>query len=113
MRRRTYSYIRINRRRWGLTQEELAFLVGLSSATAVSRIERSKQAPTAQALIGYALVFGLSTPELLPTFHQDIEDTVIKAARTLLAEYETRADKRSQRVRTLLDDLLKRLTSSD
>jgi transcriptional regulator with XRE-family HTH domain len=113
MGKRNYSYIRINRRLWGLTQEELATLVGLSGAAAVSRIEQAKQAPSAQALIGYCIVFGLSAADLLPNFHRDIEETVAMGARILISEFSERTDKRSQRIRLLLEDLLMRLTRSD
>jgi transcriptional regulator with XRE-family HTH domain len=113
MGRRTYSYIRINRRRLGLTQEELSLLVGLSGAAVVSRTERAKQTPTAHALIGYALVFGMATYELLPSFHRDIEDTIVAAARTLLADYAERDDERARHIRLLLEALITRLTSSD
>ena len=36
MRRKSYAFVRSHRRKWGLTQVELARLVGLSSRSAVS-----------------------------------------------------------------------------
>jgi len=113
MRRRTYSYIRANRRRWGLSQAELALLLGLSGAQAVSHIELAKRAPNARAIIGCTLIFGMPAPELLPTFHRDVEDGIVVAAQALIATLGDCADRRSQLVRSLLDDLLARLISSD
>jgi transcriptional regulator with XRE-family HTH domain len=113
MGRKNYSYIRVNRRRWGLTQGELALLVGLSGAAAISRIERARQVPTAQAVIGCTLVFGIPSPDLLPTFHRDVEDTIAAAAETLITALSDCTDQRSERVRSLLNEVLARLTSSN
>ena len=113
MGRRTYSYIRVNRRRWGLTQRELALLVGLSGAASVSRIERAQQTPTAQALVSYALLFDIAPHDLLPSFHREIEDALIAAARTLRANLGKRTDQRALLALSLLDDALLRLTSPD
>ncbi|WP_082884992.1 helix-turn-helix domain-containing protein [Bradyrhizobium stylosanthis] len=50
MHHRHQSYVRPHRRRWGLTQQELAFLIGVKSRTAVSRIEGSKRRPSLDAV---------------------------------------------------------------
>lgn len=109
MARKVYSYVRACRRRWGLTQRELALLIGLSSSTAVSRIERSKRGTTTMTLIACGVVFGLSAPELFPPFYEGIEEAVATAAKLLHEELDGRTDKRSELKRALLEDILARV----
>lgn len=113
MRKGAYSFVRANRRRWGLTQPELALLIGLTSSTAVSRIERSKRTPAAPILIACCMVFGAQVPDLFPSLHVEIEQTVIEAARILLAQLEGRADKASVRKRQLLEAMVARISNSE
>lgn len=111
MRRGAYSFVRANRRRWGLTQPELALLIGLTSSTAVSRIERSQRTPAASTLIACCIVFGVATPELFPSLQAEIEAAVAEAARALLTQLEGRTDKQSARKRRLLEHMVARITS--
>ena len=111
MRRGAYSFVRANRRRWGLTQPELALLIGLTSSTAVSRIERSQRTPAASTLIACCVVFGVATPDLFPSLHAEIEATVAEAATMLLMQLEGRTDKPSVRKRQLLKTTVTRINS--
>jgi transcriptional regulator with XRE-family HTH domain len=111
MRRGAYSFVRANRRRWGLTQPELALLIGLTSSTAVSRIERAKRTPAAPTLIACCIVFGIVTPDLFPSLHAEIEAAVTEAARALLAQLDGRTDKQSVRRRQLLVDMVTRISN--
>ena len=111
MRRGAYSFVRANRRRWGLTQPELALLIGLTSATAVSRIERAKRTPAASTLIACCIVFGVVTPDLFPSLHGEIEAAVIDAAQVLLAQLDGCADKQSARKRQLLEGMVTRISN--
>ena len=43
MAERLKTYLRPLRRRWGLTQRELAFLIGIKNGTVISRIEGFKE----------------------------------------------------------------------
>jgi DNA-binding XRE family transcriptional regulator len=113
MRRGAYSFVRASRRRWGLTQPELALLVGLTSSTAVSRIERSKRTPAAPILIACCMVFGAAVPELFPSLHAEIETAVAEAARILLAQLEGRTDKVSVRKHQLLEAMVTCISNSE
>ena len=62
MAKKSYAYVRANRRKWGLTQVELARLVGLVSRSAVSRIERAERLPTTATIIACSIIFGIATP---------------------------------------------------
>jgi transcriptional regulator with XRE-family HTH domain len=113
MRKRSYSFVRAHRRRWGLSQAELAMLLGLASSTTVSRIERSVRAPTATVMVACCILFGLAAPELFTTLHDEIEEVVGTAAKNLYDGLEGKTDKQSVRKRAFLDEVLSRLVSRD
>lgn len=109
MRKRSYSFVRAHRRRWGLTQAELAVLLGIASSTTVSRIERSVRTPTATVMVACCILFGLPAPELFTTLHDEIEEVVGTAAKILCDALEGRTDKQSVRKREFLEEVLSRL----
>jgi len=109
MRKEPYSYVRRNRRRWGLTQRELALLLGLSSSTAVSRIERSKRTPSTATLIACSIIFGLSVPELFPHLQEEIEEAVLGTAKDLYEQLDEKNNKQWELKHKLLKDILARV----
>ena len=109
MRKKTISFVFAYRKRWGLTQPQLAKLVSLASPSAISRIEHSKRNPTAATLMALSIVFGLPLPDLLASLYDDIEEAVANASEALLEELERRTDKESVLARTLLEDILVRI----
>ena len=64
--KRLLSYLRSHRKRSGLTQKELAFLVGVKSGAQLSRFERLKRPPSAETLIALMIVFKKGPEELIP-----------------------------------------------
>ncbi len=108
---RSYSLVRAYRRRWGLTQTEVAALLGITSSTTVSRIERSIRRPTATNVIAYCILFGVPASELFVSLHDEIEEIVAAAAKHLYDELETKDDKLSLRKREFLEKALMRITS--
>ena len=74
------SYLRSNRRRWGLTQTELAKLLGAKTGGAISRIERGERLPTLTVALGCEVLFGLGPAHLLPGIFGKIEEEIITRA---------------------------------
>ena len=109
MKRKAYAYVRSHRRRWGLTQRELALLVGLETATAISRIEKSKRPPTAATVIACGIVFSLPPDELFPSLHEEIEQAVLASATALREQLLGQPDELSVRKCVLLDQILLRI----
>jgi len=72
------------RKRSGLSQEELAYLLDAESASKVSRYERSSRIPGLKALIGYELIFGLTIEELFAGMYDNIQENVHDRAAQLL-----------------------------
>src|SRR5262249_53533212 len=70
------------------TQRELAFLVGIKNATAISRIESLKRIPSFAAAFAYALIFGLEPIDLFPGYVADIQDAVRNRVTVLYEELQ-------------------------
>lgn len=109
----SYSLVRAHRRRWGLTQMELAELLGVESSTTVSRIERSVRGPTATSMVAYSVLFGLPAYELFVSLHGQIEKGILAAAKRLYDELENKRDTQSLRKRQFLEQVLMRVNRSN
>ena len=109
MKRKAYAYVCSHRRRWGLTQRELALLVGLETATAISKIEKSKRPPTVATVIACGIVFGLPPDEIFPSLHEEIEQAVLASATALREQLLGQPDELSVRKCVLLDQILLRI----
>jgi DNA-binding XRE family transcriptional regulator len=71
-------YLRTHRRRWSLSQREVALLVGGSGRNRVSLIERGIASPNALEILAYPLIFGSSVRAIFPSFHEQCEDAVMR-----------------------------------
>ena len=109
---RVPSYLRTERRKWGLTQRELAKLLGGKSRTQVSRLERGERAPSVESLLSCLVLFGASAPALFPHLYSHIEERVLRDAAALLEELADDTSRKSTRKRELLKLALARAISS-
>ena len=71
-------YLRTHRRLWGLTQQELAGLMGFLSASHVSRIENGKRDPTIDTVLACEVIFGVSASAIFPCAYDAIEERVMR-----------------------------------
>lgn len=102
------SYLRRERRGWGLTQKELAKLLGMNSRTHVSKIEHGKRKPSVEFLIASLVLFGASIEDLYPSLYSHIEEEVLREASTLLETLAGNGSPKAARKRELLDAALRR-----
>jgi transcriptional regulator with XRE-family HTH domain len=86
------SYLRTFRRRSGLTQDEVAFLLGADSGAKVSRYERLSRKPNFRTALGLQVVFGIPADELLPGISAEVERKIIRRAHLLSRRLEGRSD---------------------
>ncbi len=77
-RRNVLCYLRTHRRVWGLTQPELASLIGLKSATQISRIENGKRAPKVEVALACQVLFGIPPSVMFPYVHTFVEERVMR-----------------------------------
>ena len=86
--KRLSSYLRTFRKRSGLTQKELAFLIGAKSGAQLSRFERLKRLPPTEAFIALIIIFKKAPHELFPHLHDKLLKLVHLRARKLHEELQ-------------------------
>jgi transcriptional regulator with XRE-family HTH domain len=74
------NYIRMHRRRFALSQEEVAYLLGVGSAGTVARYESSRRTPTLETALALEAVFGVSVAELYAGKFNQVEQSVQERA---------------------------------
>ena len=102
------NYLRTQRKRLGLSQEEFACLVGVLSGTTISRYEEGKRLPHLEIALACEAIFGASIGDLFPGEFQRVETLVAKRTALLLERLSTRTDKKHERVRVVLESLAER-----
>lgn len=80
---RLNNYLRTYRKRMGLTQNELAFLLGAQSGTKIARYEKDNRTPMPETVFALLIIFRRTPRELFPGSYDDIEKTIIERARLL------------------------------
>lgn len=101
------TYLRTFRRRTGLSQDEVAFLLGSMCGTSVSRHERGTRIPLLQTVLGYAFILGADVPALYEGAFRDVQFVVRKRARGLCRSIErqphgTRRDRKIALLKKLM-----------
>ena len=80
------NYLRTYRRRAGLTQEEVAFLLGSESGTSISRYEHHSRIPNLETILAYEAVFRVPAGELFAGRLETIQQDVAKRADQLVEQ---------------------------
>jgi transcriptional regulator with XRE-family HTH domain len=101
-------YLRSYRRRWGLSQKDLAYLLGLKSEAVVSRIEKKLRRPSLKVVIGCFIIFGTSAVDLFPGISQGIEDDVMARVWELYERTQGHPTRRTKMIIELLEDVIGR-----
>jgi transcriptional regulator with XRE-family HTH domain len=77
------NYLKANRKRLALSQDELAFLLGAQSGTKVCRYERFVREPSLETALAYEAIFKTSVSELFGGLYQKVEREVAERAKIL------------------------------
>src|SRR5215210_6229819 len=108
MAQRSYNYLRTHRRRAGLSQAEMAFLLCSRSGAKVSRYEHGARRPSLETLFVYEVVFRVPVREFFPEVFREIERKTTRRAALLARKlHSERPNKHT--LRKL--DILKALSS--
>jgi transcriptional regulator with XRE-family HTH domain len=70
------TYLRFLRRKSGLSQRDLARIVGCGSASQISRHERSISPPSLQTVFAYEVIFRRPASEIFPGLFYAVETVV-------------------------------------
>ena len=99
------NYLRANRKRLGLSQDEVAFLLGTQSGAKVCRYERFKRAPALETAFAFEAIFRRPARELFCGLYQKIEQEVAARAKTLTyrTKYQRSNRQTAHKRQTLMD----------
>lgn len=106
--KRVLCYLRRARRAWGLTQKELAYLVGFKSACHISRIEQAKRHPSVEAALACQVIFGTPPSDMFPHTYALVEDRVMRNIYTLNERLRTATSPQELRKQKLTLQALQR-----
>lgn len=102
------NYLRTLRMRWGLTQPELAGLLGIS-VSALSKFETQALAPTKCLILGIEVIFGQNAREVFPALYAQTERNIMRRAAALFKRLETiQGDEVAAKKLQLLTDMIER-----
>jgi len=100
------NYLKANRKRLALSQDEVAFLLGTQSGAKISRYERFARVPSLETALALEAIFKRSVSELFDGMYQRLERDVIKRAKILSHRKDSEKPNQQQsRRRQALDDL--------
>jgi len=97
------NYLRLHRKRLGLSQHEVAFLLGWRDASQHSRYEHFSSIPRLRTALALAVIFRVSVYELFSGEYQKVESAVCRQAQRLRDKLaQETPDKRTARKLALL-----------
>ncbi len=88
MSRHLRSYLRSFRRHSGLSQADVAFLLGLNSTRSIYRHEWVRRDPALRLALAYGIVFDVCLPDLFAGVHDEVELAIIQRAYALYQRIE-------------------------
>ena len=106
--KKSVSYLRSYRLRWGLSQGELAHLLGWSRPDVISRIEKKQRPPTLKLVIGCFILFGTPAAELFPDVSARVETEVMSRVWELYEKIQGNPSRKTKTQIELLEDAIER-----
>lgn len=105
-------YLRTHRRNWGLTQKELAKLIGTASSVQISRYENGKRAPKLEVAFACQVIFGVPPAIMFPDAYALSEEEVMRNMYQMDLALSNTTSLSGIRKRELFDFALKRALSA-
>ena len=104
--------LRTYRRSWGLTQRELAGLLGGRSPTHIARIEAGKRPPSIEIALACQIIFGIPPEIMFPRLYTEIEEREMQGIYRFHEGLLQTTSPLGVRKRTLLERAMKRAIST-
>lgn len=100
--------LRAYRKRSGLSQREVSFLLGVKHGAKVSRYENRRRIPPLRTALAYAIILDVPLPRLFPDLQKEVQTEVDGRIRQLRAKLEkARAGQRGSMRATRIAEWLK------
>ena len=106
--RRPVNYLRSYRLRWGLSQKELAYLLGWDRPDVISRIEKKQRPPTLALAMACFILFDTQAAELFPDISAGIEHLVMARVQEMYETIQGDPSRRTKKKLDLLEDAIAR-----
>ena len=90
------NYLRAYRRRTGLSQREVAYLLGCKNGAQVSRYERRRHMPPLRTALAFQTALGTPLSELYAGTYESAAKQVRLRARNLVVQLQTRTPQRGK-----------------
>lgn len=84
------SYLRTYRIGTGLTQKDVAALLGMKTGSTISKTEKGKGIPPILVLLGYCILFEVHPKDLVPKIFNDIEQSICTRAVVVAGQLQKR-----------------------
>ena len=81
-------YLRSHRKRLGLSQDEVAWLMGCASGSKVSKYERFFCEPSLKAVLAYEIVFRVPAREMFAGIFEAVQMVTTRRAQALIKQLE-------------------------
>ena len=101
-----FNYLRTFRKRAGLSQDEVAFLMGVGSGAKVCRYERFARVPNLRTALICEVIFDTPASELFSGFYCEIEREVSRRAKRLVHRLNKKAPDRLSGAAMLFRELV-------
>jgi transcriptional regulator with XRE-family HTH domain len=106
------NYLRPNRKRLGLFQGDVAFLLGVKHGEAVCRMEQFVRTPSLDQALAYEAIYGKPVRELFPGVYARAAEGIAARVDALAEELRSKtAPGAISRKRQILTDLANRLSN--
>jgi len=103
------NYLRTNRKRLALSQDDVAYLLGAESGEKVCRYERFARAPSLETALACEAIFKRPVAELFAGLYERIEDEVaVRAAQLARRADGKKPNPQTARKRESLEDIAAR-----
>ena len=112
---RLQNYLRTYRKRYALSQEDIAILLGAKSGTKVSRYESFARTPGPLTTFAFQIIFDRPASELFAGSYDEVRQDIRRRARSMMKKLEGQEhlDKKTLRKLELLRAIVRpRQTSS-
>ena len=90
------NYLRAYRKRSGLSQSEVAYLLGFRNGAQVSRYERRRHMPPLRTALAFQAALGTPLSELYAGTYESVAKQVTARAQTLTVDLQTGTPKRGR-----------------
>lgn len=86
--RKLQNYLRTYRKRSGLSQKEIAFLLGCKSSAKISHYECFTRQPNIQTAFALAVIFDAPPHDLFAGLFQEVQQQIVQRAQLLSLKIE-------------------------